>query len=302
MIAIFSKTFDRNTGTVARRLIKVFRNEIKGRENKKILLYKPLKNYLFTSRLDHWHTFVGYDDIDSNIRLLISLGGDGTFLDSINIVRDRGIPVMGINTGNLGFLSNIAKSISTKFVESLVEKLLTGDLPIEERTLLHATINDKPAVDFPYALNDVVIHKNTSGLITIHTWSNDDLLNSYWADGLIVATPTGSSAYSLSVGGPIVAPESQNFIISPIAAHNLNVRPLVIPDNVTLKLKPESRNKGTFKLSLDSRTVEYTSGTTIQIKRADFKIKIVKTSSFYTTLRKKLMWGVDKRKGTCIPK
>ena len=290
MIAIFSKTFDERSASIIRNLLGILT-----RAGVDVLIYEPLSGFL-TSLPEQSErvcgTFRCRDDLLPATRLLISVGGDGTFLNSINIVRDSGIPVAGINIGRLGFLAHITEAD----LQESVEKLLAGVLPVEERTLIHATINGQPANNFPYALNDVVIQRSAAGMITIHTWSNDEFLNSYWADGLIVSTPTGSSAYSLSVGGPIVAPESQNFIISPIAAHNLNVRPLIIPDNVTLTLKTECRDKGRrFTLTLDSRSVGCTDGAEIELKRADFKVRVVKSAPFYETLRNKLMWGVDKR-------
>ena len=290
MIAIYGRTFDERSARIIRRLLDILKQA-----GADVLIHEPLYDFLTSLPEPAGNiagTFRGYDDLHPDTNFLVSLGGDGTFLNSINIVRDSGIPVIGINIGRLGFLAHITGDD----LQESVENLLTGTLPIEERTLMHVTINGQPADSFPYALNDIVIQKRAAGLITVHTWSNDEFLNSYWADGLIVSTPTGSSAYSLSVGGPIVAPESQNFIISPIAAHNLNVRPLVIPDNVILKLKAECRdNDRRFTLSLDSRSVECISGAEIELKRAGFKVKIVKSASFYTTLRNKLMWGVDKR-------
>jgi len=292
MVAIYSKSFDENSAIVICRLFEILKQA--GAE---VLMYQPMHQYLLSIPQGRGQplplrTFNGYEDFPRSTRFLISVGGDGTFLNSINIVRDSGTPVIGINTGRLGFLANIPKDD----LQKPIEQLLANELDIEERSLIYATINGQSAENFPYSLNDAVIRKTSAGLITVHTWSNDEFLNSYWADGVIVATPTGSSAYSLSVGGPIVAPQAQNFIISPIAAHNLNVRPLVIPDNVTLKLIAECRNKNEhFSLSLDSRSIECISGTEIEIKRADFKVKIVKSASFYTTLRNKLMWGADKR-------
>jgi len=290
MIAVYSKAFDERCALPVRHLL-----DILAQAHIDVFLYQPLYDYLRTlpepiNRIAG--TFNGYNDLRPETQFLLSVGGDGTFLNSIVIIRNSGIPVLGINTGRLGFLANITDDN----LQESIEKLLAGELPVEERTLLHATVQGKPIHSFPYALNDMVIQRGDNSMITIHTLSNDEFLNSYWADGLIISTPTGSSAYSLSVGGPIVAPESQNFIISPIAAHNLNVRPIVIPDSVTLKLKPECRNKdGHFTLSLDSRSVECVSGTEIELRRADFKIRVVKSASFYTTLRNKLMWGVDKR-------
>jgi len=286
MIAIYSKIYDERCACVIRRLLGIL-----AQANVEVIIHHPLYDFLKPISSIHG-TFRDYNDLVHDTRFLLSVGGDGTFLNSIHIVRDSGIPVVGINTGRLGFLAHITGDD----LQESIEKLLAGELPVEERTLIQATINGQPAESFPYALNDVVIQGSAAGLITVHTWGNDEFLNSYWADGLIVSTPTGSSAYSLSVGGPIVAPESQNFIISPIAAHNLNVRPLVIPDHVIMRLKAECRNHDRyFTLSLDSRSVECISGTEIEIKRAGFKVKIVKSASFYTTLRNKLMWGVDKR-------
>ena len=290
MIAIYSKTFDERCALLVRRLLQIL-----ARADVDVLMYKPLHDYLLSmpdSTGGVAGTFYEYNDLRPETQFLLSVGGDGTFLNSIVIIRNSGIPVVGLNTGRLGFLANITDDN----LQESVEKLLAGELPVEERTLIHATVHGQPVHSFPYALNDMVIQRGNTGMITIHTRSNDEFLNSYWADGLIVSTPTGSSAYSLSVGGPIVAPESQNFIISPIAAHNLNVRPIVIPDSVTLTLKPECRNKdGYFTLSLDSRSVECISGTEVELGRANFKIRVVKSASFYATLRNKLMWGVDKR-------
>ena len=290
MIAIYSKSLDERCAMMIRRLLGIL-----AQSGADVLMYRPLYDYLKSLPETIGAisgVFSNYDDLPHNTSYLASVGGDGTFLHSINVVRDSGIPVVGINMGRLGFLSNVTDDD----LHESIEKLLAGKMPVEERTLLHATINGQPAEAFPYALNDMVIQQNVAGLMTVHTWCNNEFLNSYWADGLIVSTPTGSSAYSLSVGGPIVAPESQNFIISPIAAHNLNVRPLIIPDGVVLKLKAECRDKDRrFTLSLDSRSIECISGAEIEIKRAGFKVRIVKSASFYTTLRNKLMWGVDKR-------
>lgn len=290
MIAIYSKTFDERCAHVIRQLLTIL-----AQAGTDVLLYQPLCDFLYTLPEPVRHitgAFSENDDLDLKTRFLVSVGGDGTFLNSINFVRDSGIPVIGINIGRLGFLAHITEDD----LQESVEKLLKGELPVRERTLIHATIDGQPADSFPYALNDIVIQKSTVGFITVHAWSNDEFLNSYWADGLIVSTPTGSSAYSLSVGGPIVAPDSQNFIISPIAAHNLNVRPLVIPDHVTLRLRAECRNHDRhFTLSLDSRSVKCAGGTEIELKRAGFKVKIVKSASFYATLRNKLMWGADRR-------
>jgi NAD+ kinase len=288
IIAVYGKTFNERSAQVVYSL-----SGILTEAGVDVVMYEPLHDFLRSTpeTFDHIKgTFRGYEDLPSDTRFLMSVGGDGTFLGSGMIVRDSGIPIVGINIGRLGFMANVTELD----LKESVGKLLAGELAIEERTLLRLEAKGNLFGDFPYALNDAVIQKNTTGLIIIHTWSNDEFLNSYWADGLIVATPTGSTAYSLSVGGPVMAPESQNFIISPMAPHNLNVRPLVIPDSVVLRLSADCRAGG-FTLSLDSRSAECACGTEITLQRADFKIKVVKSTSFYATLRHKLMWGADKR-------
>jgi NAD+ kinase len=287
-IAVYSTTYNDRSLKLMGSLLRILEKAAAG-----VYIYRPLNDFLRASPETFRNitgTFDSYRDLHPQTDYLMSVGGDGTFLSSINFVRDSGIPVVGINIGRLGFLANITEPD----LEGPVENLLSGALPVEERTLLQLETEDNLFGDFPYALNDVVIQKKVTGLITVHTWNNDEFLNSYWADGLIVATPTGSSAYSLSVGGPIVAPESHNFIMSPIAPHNLNVRPLVISDSAVLRLKTGCRH-GCFILSLDSRSADCSCDTEIVLKRAGFRIKVVKSSSFYTTLRNKLMWGMDRR-------
>ena len=187
MIAVYSKTFDERCARVIRQLLGIL-----ARAKTDVFVYQPLYDFM-KSLPEPIHpvsgVFRGYEDLAHDTRFLISVGGDGTFLNSIDIVRDSGIPVIGINIGRLGFLAHITEDD----LQESVEKLLTGELPVKERTLIHATINGQPANSFPYALNDIVIQKSTVGFITVHTWSNDEFLNSYWADGLIVSTPTGSS-------------------------------------------------------------------------------------------------------------
>lgn len=225
--------------------------------------------------------------------MLFSIGGDGTFLEAVTIVRNRNIPIVGINTGRLGFLAEI----SMEELPAALTEILEGRYQIRTLDLL------KLETDFPYfedlnfALNELAVHKrDTSSMITIHTWLNDEFLNSYWADGLIVATPTGSTAYSLSVGGPILHPLSKEFVISPIAPHNLTVRPLVVPNHMNVKLRIEGRG-GKFLTSLDSRSCVVDDSVELHIRKAGFSISVVERidQSFYTTLRSKLMWGADRR-------
>ncbi|MFP4555897.1 MAG: NAD kinase [Bacteroidales bacterium] len=223
---------------------------------------------------------------------MISIGGDGTFLESVSYIEDSCIPVVGINFGRLGFLAHI----SSKDIAFAVDQIFKGEYTVENHTALRLSLNNNPFKQYPFALNDITIQKKGTTMITINTHINDEFLCTYWADGIIVSTPTGSTAYSLSVGGPVVSPLSQTFVISPIAPHNLTVRPLVIPDDSVLSLEMETRD-GEILLSLDSRSIVINNSTTIKISKAPFCVGLVrlKGSSYYKTLRNKLMWGADSR-------
>jgi NAD+ kinase len=236
--------------------------------------------------------FNSHTDLPDNADMIFSIGGDGTFLETVSLVREKGIPIVGINSGRLGFLATISQE---KLLGSL-DVILSKKFSVEERTLLKLDFPGAKKEDFNYALNEVSIEKVGSTMITIHAYVNGEFLNSYWADGLIISTPTGSTAYSLSVGGPIVIPGSNDIIISPISPHNLTVRPLVIPDKDELTLRVDGRDEK-YIASVDSRSVILSNKTEVRVKRAEFKIKILKLKghSYYSTLRNKLMWGVDKR-------
>ncbi len=237
-------------------------------------------------------TFESHEDIPNDVQFMFSIGGDGTFLKSVAIVQDYGIPIAGINTGRLGFLANITLENLTSSIEAIFQ----GHYSIEHRSLIKIALSEGALNGFSSALNEVSIQKRYTSMITIHTYLNDVLLNSYWADGLIISTPTGSTAYSLSVGGPIVTPDSNNFIISPLAPHNLTVRPVIVPDNKIIRLKVDSRDSS-FILSIDSRSEIFDSNLEIIIRRADFTIKTIRIegNTFYDNLRNKLMWGLDRR-------
>lgn len=225
--------------------------------------------------------------------LLMSIGGDGTFLDAIAYVRDSEIPMVGINIGRLGFLANIA--VDEK--EEALDAILQGSYEIEKRDVLAITVNDEPISDFDYALNEISIAKSdTASLLTIHAYIDEDYLTSYWADGLVIATPTGSTAYSLSGGGPIVTPECPNFILTPICPHNLNLRSLVVSNQVTIELNVESRS-GDYILGMDSRFYKLLEHGKLRIKRGNFQIHTLKLHdhNYYRTLRNKMMWGEDRR-------
>lgn len=225
--------------------------------------------------------------------IALSIGGDGTFLRTAERVGKKGIPILGINTGRLGFLADI----SSNDLEDTITEVFKNYYRIEERTLLQIGSDGLPADFYPYALNEIAVSKrDTSSMIAIHTFINDDYLTTYQADGLIVATPTGSTAYSLSVGGPIIEPQSDNFVLTAVAPHSLNVRPLVISNRCRIRLETESRSDN-YLISVDGHSTMMKSGPSLFIEQAPFKIKVVKRYNhlFYNTLRNKLMWGTDKR-------
>ena len=236
--------------------------------------------------------FTSHEDLPEGLDFLFSLGGDGTFLETVNLVRDSGIPVLGVNIGRLGFLSYI----SQENMDESLESVFSGNYDIEERMLLKVEVPGVDLDDMDVALNEVRIYKRSGSLITIHVKINQEFLSAYWADGLLLSTPTGSTAYNLSVGGPIVVPESNSFVLSPIAPHNLTVRPLVLPDSAVLQLSVDTRDSQ-FQLAVDSRTTDLDVDATVTIRKAAYSLKMIRIEniSFYSTLRNKLMWGADRR-------
>jgi len=237
--------------------------------------------------------FNSYEALKNNADYLLSIGGDGTLLKSVTFVRDSNIPIMGINTGRLGFIS----SISAGQIDDAINDILKGNFEINERALLELNTDKNLFKDKNFALNEVAVSKkDTSSMIRIDAFVDDEFLNTYWADGLVVSTPTGSTGYSLSCGGPIIMPGTNNIIITPNAPHNLNVRPIVIDDDSVITLKVEDRDQLAL-VSLDSRARAFDSETELIIKKADFKIKLIQpqNNSFTSTIRNKLMWGLDKR-------
>lgn len=240
-------------------------------------------------------TFTQAEGLDGSFDLFVSFGGDGTILRAITYIRNLGIPVVGVNTGRLGFLSTIGKDE----VRTLVRDFSQGAYHLVERSLVEARLNDQPAEPgfLNFALNEVTVsRKDTTSMITVETHLNGEYLTSYWADGLIVATPTGSTGYSLSCGGPVMTPTARSLVITPIAPHNLNARPLVISDDTEIRLKVSGREPQHL-LSLDSRIITVDNGTEICIRRAAFTIKMVEfpSESFLKTIRHKLLWGEDRR-------
>jgi len=235
-----------------------------------------------------------FKSLDNSFDLLISIGGDGTILRAITYVKDLNIPIVGINTGRLGFLATIPMNT----VEKALDEIFEGNYRISKRSLLAITVGEGEAVfDLNFALNEITVsRKNTTSMISVETWLDDEYLTFYWADGLIVSTPTGSTGYSLSCGGPVIMPESDSFVLTPIAPHNLNARPLVISSNKIIKLKVSGR-EDEHLVSLDSRIKTLPNNTTITIQKAPFNMHMIelKDERFIETLRKKLLWGADQR-------
>ena len=238
-------------------------------------------------------TFSSYRDLQSGIDLVFSIGGDGTFIKTVSYIRNSGVPIVGINTGRLGFLANI----HPEHIEETLEMVKQKRYQFQERSLLSVTTEDALFGDDNIALNELTLHKkDTSSMITVHAFLDGNYLNSYWADGLIVGTPTGSTAYNLSCGGPIVTPGCQVHMLTPIAPHNLNVRPMVVPDHMPIKLQVEGRERR-YLISLDSTTKSIPQGSEVIVSKADFMINVMKfeDSNFLDTIRNKMSWGMDKR-------
>ena len=260
-----------------------------------VLLYRTLLTAynLPLPLLENVTPFDGYGDLDSQIDCFITLGGDGTILDATTIVREKKIPLLGINFGRLGFLANISKDELSLAVDAIVNHTFISD----KRRLIHLDSNIDLFDDSPFALNEFAIHKrDTAPMIKIHTYLNGEFLNTFWADGLIVATPTGSTGYSLSCTGPIVFPDSKNFVITPVAPHNLNVRSIVVADSSIISFEIESRSDQ-FICALDARREIVDKNIQLAVRKEVFDANLIKLNenSFLSTLREKLTWGMDKR-------
>lgn len=259
----------------------------------KLFLHKDLMKSTLIRNIKK--EFGEFDELDENVDFLISIGGDGSMLKAVTVVKDSNIPILGINTGRLGFLTSLGK----ESIELGLNHLLKSEFKISKRCLLEVYSNklEKNFFGFNYALNEVsVSRKNTASLISISAELNGIPLATYWADGLIIATPTGSTGYSLSSGGPVMTPESSSLVLTPIAAHNINIRPLIVNDNTLIKLSVTGRGYKHL-ISLDSRILTVPLKTDIFIKKADFSISKIEINKnfFINTLREKLFWGLDKR-------
>ncbi len=290
-IALFGSPFPEKSTKYIQHLV----NKIEAEKKQQIIVEKKFFEFLkkeirFKQEIQ---LFSDFKNLRGNADFLFSIGGDGTLLKATTFVRNSNIPIMGINTGRLGFIS----SISIDKIDYAINNLIKENYSINNRTLLELSTKNHLFKEMNFALNEVAItKKDTSSMIKIEAYLNDEFLNTYWADGLIISTPTGSTGYSLSCGGPIIMPRTGNMVITPITQHNLNVRPIVIEDSSIIKLKVEDRDQLAL-VSLDSRSRAFDSSIELTVKKADFHIKLIelKDNAFIPTVRNKLMWGIDKR-------
>ena len=290
LVALYNRTFNPEDAPTLLRILQLLE------QNKlQMVFYKefyerlqPYMQFACTPRI-----FTGKKDLPPHTDMLFSLGGDGTMLDAVCFVGNTNIPLIGVNLGRLGFLVAILE----EEVEGAILSLVKGSYTLEKRSLLHLDSNIPLFDGAPFALNEFTIHRqDTSSMIKIHTYLNGEFLNTYWADGLIVATPTGSTGYSLSCGGPVVFPQTSSFVITPVAPHNLNTRPIVVPDDNVISFEIEGRTEQ-FLCTLDARTETIRSNVQLAVKRESFQVSLVRPDehNFLKTLRHKLYWGIDKR-------
>lgn len=291
-VAIYGQYYQNSTEPIIRDIF-VFFNQ----NNIEMVIEATFLKMLHEKQLikKEYKTFSSHKELDSSFDILLSIGGDGTILRAATLVRKSGIPILGINAGRLGFLASVQKENIEAFLQFVIDKKYT----ISKRTLLSLSISpkNKDIQDINFAMNEVsVSRKDTTSMITIETYLNGEFLNSYWADGLIIATPTGSTGYSMSCGGPILTPDVKSLVITPIAPHNLNARPLVIPDNTEIRLKVSGREEQ-YLVSLDSRITSIKNESVLTIKKTPFQINMIEIpeETFLKTLRNKLLWGEDKR-------
>lgn len=291
-VAIYGQYYLVSTEPIIKDIFVFFNNN-----NVEMAIESDFLNMLYEKKIieKEYKTFSSHDVLDSSFDMLISIGGDGTMLRAVTLVRNSGIPILGINAGRLGFLATVQKENIAAFMQIVIDK----KYKISKRTLLSIScLPENIAIEgLNFALNEIsVSRKDTTSMITIDTYLNDEFLNSYWADGLIIATPTGTTGYSLSCGGPILTPDVKSLVITPIAPHNLNARPLVVPDTTEIRLKVSGREEQ-YLVSLDSRIMSVKNDSVLCIKKTDFEINMVEIpgETFFKTLRTKLLWGEDRR-------
>jgi NAD+ kinase len=289
-IAVYGRPF--NDEAVLPFIQQVF--DVLSQHNVEIYVHQLLNEYLAGKINTVTYNVLKKDDqIKGFIDLFLTLGGDGTLLDMVAVIRDSGVPVIGINFGRLGFLASVNKSDIAAAIHAVVNKQFT----LDSRGLLSIESDQEVLGDNNFALNDVTIHKrDDSAMITTHMFLDGEFLNSYWGDGIIIATATGSTAYSLSCGGPIIFPQSNSIVVTPVSPHNLNVRPIVLPDSSVLSFEVECRSAN-YLLSCDSRTVKIEKTIKFHVRKANFQLNLIRLSneSYLSTLRNKLLWGLDAR-------
>lgn len=289
-IAIFGQYYQSDTEEIVEKVLQILL------ENKvDVIIEKKFKQNIKTELKQKCHIYSSHEELEHDIDVLISIGGDGTILRAVTYVRDKNIPIVGINAGRLGFLA----TVQIKSIEPFLHRILAKEYSISKRSLLSLSCTPKnpDLVDLNFALNEITVsRKDTTSMITIETYLNGEYLTSYWADGLIISTPTGSTGYSLSCGGPVLTPNVNSLVITPIAPHNLNARPLVIPDDTEITLKVSGREEQ-YLVSLDSRITSVTNETLLKIEKTSFEINMVafNEEGFLKTIRKKLLWGEDRR-------
>ncbi|WP_309610065.1 NAD kinase [Flavobacterium sp.] len=291
-IAIFGQFYQNSTSPIIERLFHFLNSN-----HVEVVVEENFLSILLENKLiqNNYNKFSSYKDLNKTFDMMISVGGDGTFLKAATLVRNSGIPILGINSGRLGFLATVQQENIEIFLQLVLDKKYT----VSKRSLLSLSCSPKikEIKDLNFAMNEVTVsRKDTTSMITIETYLNGEYLNSYWADGLIISTPTGSTGYSMSCGGPILTPDANSLVITPIAPHNLNARPLVIPDNTEVRLKVSGREEN-YLVSLDSRIASVKNESILTIKKTPFKINMVEIpeETFLKTLRNKLLWGEDKR-------
>lgn len=291
-VAIYGQYYQNSTEPIIRDIFVFF-----NKNNVEMVIEDAFLKILYDKQIvaKPYATFHSHTELDRSFDMLVSIGGDGTILRAAALVGDLGIPILGVNAGRLGFLASVQKENIADFLQLVLEKKYT----ISKRTLLSLRCipENKTIKAINFAMNEIsVSRKDTTSMITIDTYLNDEFLNSYWADGLIIATPTGSTGYSMSCGGPILTPDVKSLVITPIAPHNLTARPLVIPDKTEIRLKVSGREEN-YLVSLDSRITSIKNESTLIIKKTPFKINMIEISgeTFLKTLRNKLLWGEDKR-------
>lgn len=289
-IAIYSRVVEQEHLLAVQQLM----DEL-NKEQIEAVIYEPYFEKIKTAihLPNHYSLFSSSGELDDTIECMISLGGDGTLLDTVTYVRDKNIPVLGINFGRLGFLASLGR----EEIHSAVQAIVTRTMIIDRRSLIHLDAEQPLFGEVPYALNEFAIHKtDTSPMIKVHTYLNGEFLNTYWSDGLIVATPTGSTGYSLSCSGPIIFPDSSSFVITPVAPHNLNVRPIVVPDTNVISFEIEGRTDH-FICALDSRRQLVNKKVQLAVRKESFDIGLIRLNenNFLQTLRNKLSWGLDTR-------